>query len=143
MLPVRLVDAICVSAALRVVARTFCRGRSYLLSACLLLAGACAGAEPPELRAGALAAATDTSHAARAVAEAAEVKRFRDIAAEQRQIVAEYTKRTARIAAGATDRRVKLKANAQARAAAADQIADELQTEVDFHVAEANREAGR
>jgi hypothetical protein len=148
MLLVRLVDAIRVSAVpsepgwFRVSHRVT---RSFLLIALISFVGACGrGGDASQAQSGALsAAATDTSYAARAVAGAAEVKRLRDIATRYRQIAAEYAKRPTRAAAGVTDWNVKLTASAQARATAADQIADQLQPAVDFLVAQASQEVAR
>ena len=71
------------------------------------------------------------------------MKRFRAIAAKERQIAAEYARKAATVADQLLEWNAKEKANAEARAAAADQAAGRLQTVVDFHVAAAAKEAGR
>jgi hypothetical protein len=80
---------------------------------------------------------TDNSHAARAAIDSAEVARFRDIAAKERQLITAYASRPTAVAANVTDWNAKLTTAAQARATAADQIAARLQTIVDFHLAAA------
>lgn len=86
--------------------------------------------------------AEDTSNAARARSFAAEVARYRDIASQERALSAAYARWTA--PAGATkDWNATLKARADARATAADQIATRTQTFADYFAAEAAKEVGR
>ncbi len=86
--------------------------------------------------------AEDTSNAARARSFAAEVARYRDIANQERALSAAYARWTA--PAGATkDWNATLKARADARATAADQIATRTQTFADYFAAEAAKEMGR
>jgi hypothetical protein len=86
--------------------------------------------------------AADTSNAARASSYAAEVARYRDIATRERQASAAYAARTP--PAGATkDWNATLKARADARATAADQIATRIQIFADYFAAEAAKEVAR
>ena len=88
----------------------------------------------------------DSSPAARAASEAAEIGRLRAIAAKQRERAAAY----ARYKPPAdplldpnANVRASAKASAEARAASADEVANRLQTMVDFNLAEAAKEGGR
>lgn len=86
--------------------------------------------------------AGDTSNAGRARSFAAEVARYREIATRERQASAAYATRTPP-ANATTDWNVTLKARADARATAADQIATRVQTFADYFAAEAAKEVGR
>jgi hypothetical protein len=109
-----------------------------------LLGPAACGGPPPgdgtsEARAAALsptsaAVPADTSHAGRATVDAAGAARFRALAAQERQLVKTYGKRTGAVSA-TTDWYAKLKATAEARASAADQIAARYQVMTDYHLA--------
>jgi hypothetical protein len=86
--------------------------------------------------------AADTTNAARASYYTAEVARYRGIANAERLVAAAYARWTPP-AGTAKDWNATLKASADARAAAADQIAARIQTFADFHTAEAAKEAAR
>jgi hypothetical protein len=92
---------------------------------------------------GALAAAgVDRSNTARAAYYLNEVTRYRDIATHERQLSTAYAQRTPPTAA-TKDWNATLKARADARAIAADQIATDIQTLVDFHTARAAAEVAQ
>jgi hypothetical protein len=119
------------------------RGCAGIALVFLLSVGACNGDAPGKISTAAVSAVTSgspapaaTSNAARAVADAAGAKRFRDIAEAHRQLAAAYAKVT-------TDWNDKLKANAITRAAAADDIATRYQSRADYHQAEAAKEAAQ
>ena len=95
-----------------------------------------AGGEPTAAIAAPLTAGSDTSDTGRAAYYAGEAARLRDIASQQRQLSAAYV-RSAVPVASTTDWNATLKASADARAAAADQIASNLQALADFHTARA------
>ena len=80
--------------------------------------------------------ALDTSDRARAAYFAAEVAKYRDIAAHERQLSAAYARVTVP-APAAKNWNTILKARVDARAAAADQIAAGVQVAADFHAAKA------
>lgn len=128
-----------------------CLRATWLLLLALSGLGACGGPPPAagtaEAPAAALSAAVtpvpaDTSHAARATVDAAGAARFRAIAAQERQVVATYGNRTA-AATASTDWYAKLKATAEARAAAADQIAAHYQAMADYHLSATSQGAAQ
>ena len=81
-------------------------------------------------------------NSSKAVYYAGQVRRYRDVASEQRRLSAAYAHRTPP-ATTTKDWNAILKARADARAAAADQIAARTQTIADFHTAKAATELGR
>ena len=88
--------------------------------------------------------AAERTHAARAIVYAAQVARYREaVAAERRQAAAyaRWAPRAGRVIT--TNWNDVLKATHESRAAAAEQIAAQIQTIADFHAAEAEREMGR
>jgi hypothetical protein len=118
------------------------RARVVVLAACMGSAlAACgdrhsAGADPGAGGGETRRAALDSSEEARAAYFRAEVARLRDIANQQRQLSAAYARWTA--PAGASkDWNATLKASADARAAAVDQIVVSAQALADFHAARA------
>jgi len=89
-----------------------------------------------------LTSGSDTSDTGRAAYYAAEAARLRDIASQQRALSAAYA-RTAVPVASTKDWNATLKAGADARAAAADQGATNLQALADFHTARAGMAGGQ
>jgi hypothetical protein len=85
---------------------------------------------------------TDRTHAGRATAYTAEAARYRDIASQQRQLSAAYARWTPPARASKNWNET-LKARADARAAAVDQVATKLQAIAAFHLAEAAKEGAR
>jgi hypothetical protein len=103
----------------------------------------CGGSSPPpSTDVHAALSATDRTHAGQAAAYAGKVTHYREIARQQRQLSAEYARWTP---PARTNRNWNetLRAKADARAAAADGIAANMQRLTDFHIAEAAKEAGR
>jgi hypothetical protein len=91
-----------------------------------------------------LAAAVGTSDSARATYYAGEAARYRDIANQERQMSAAYAKFTPAASDAVTkDWNATLKASADARATAADQIATRIQVIADFHAAAAAKAVGQ
>lgn len=80
--------------------------------------------------------ALDTTDRARAAYFAAEVAKYRDVAAHDRELSAAYARVAVPVAASKNWNAI-LKARVEARAAAADQIAAGLQVAADFHAAKA------
>jgi hypothetical protein len=116
-------------------------GSAAALAAC----GGKDSAAPPSVPGGestnivaALSGVPDRTEAARAAAWAAEATRYRDIANHERQISAAYASWTPPAGVAVTKNwNTTLKPSADARAAAADQIAVSLQAIADFHTAAA------
>jgi len=102
--------------------------------------GAGAGARVPgdgtKTIAAPLTAGADTSDSGRAAYYTAEATRYRDIANHARQLSAAYARWTPPATATKNWNAI-LKTRADARAAAADQIAAGIQVEADFHTAAA------
>ena len=121
----------------------------FVVSAAAAVLLSCGGAAPAPAAAettgvAAPLTAADASNAGRAGYYVAEVARYRDIANRERQLSAAYARWTPPAGAGVTkDWNATLKARADARAVAADQIATRTQTFADFFAAEAAKEAGR
>jgi hypothetical protein len=101
-----------------------------------------AGGEPTAGIAAPLTTGVDTSEVGRAAYYAGEATRLRDIANQQRQLSAAYVRTTVPVASS-KDWNAALKASADARAAAADQIATNLQALADFHTARAAAGGGQ
>jgi hypothetical protein len=119
----------------------FARARSMSFVLVVAIFG-CGGNAPPSTGTTATALTTDRSHAAQATVYAGKVTRYRDIATGQRQLSAAYAKWTPPARAGRNWNET-LKARADARAAAADGIAVNMQRITAFHTAEAAKEAGQ
>lgn len=129
-----------------------CRRRSprgaLMAYACLLTLAVlgCGGAEPVGAQSTATSALTtvEKTNTARASVYTAEVARYRAAAAAQRQQAAAYARWTPKAGETVTTNwNEKLKATRESRAAAAEQIAADIQTLVDFHTAEASKETVR
>jgi len=121
--------------------RAYARALAFAVSATAALT-ACDGRRPAaadqpadpttETRTSAL----DTRDSARAAYFAAEAAKYRDIANHDRQLSAAYARLTVPASASKNWNAI-LKARVDARATAADQIADGIQVAADFHAAKA------
>jgi hypothetical protein len=123
------------------------RSVALVFGLCVSSALAGCGGHPPRstdvetTKAAAVADPNDRTHTGRATYQTERAERFREIARREReraQAFARWTPR--RDQTGKVNVNIELKARAEARAAAADQIAAEIQELAAFHTAEAAKE---